>query len=301
MEAEPMKLKADELHKVHAAHDATQKGWRVDVEGETWRTEGQASGEVKKAMALRLATCWNVLEGIPTAALLSGVVLDFYRAADELARAVDAGIAAKALTAETLLPLIAKLRAADVAHVIEAVECTSCDAKHAKGEHDEPEDEEPEEDEPPPRARREKNAPLIDWLPVEAKSTSGTVPLTGDAFWANCNSYGGTDKQGRQFLRGEDARDTLDGIKRCETAALSRRPFWGVRCTSAKCGHAYEQYNAEKPRESCKKCGEPCTVEQRGMGGDWLQDVPDMAGKAKRAKAAAAPAADDTADLFGGA
>lgn len=86
-------MKADHLHRVHLGHDATGKGWRVDIKGGSWRYEGDASGEVKKAMALRIATTWNVCEGIPTADLLKGV---------------------------------ARLRAADAALKVTGVDCECC-------------------------------------------------------------------------------------------------------------------------------------------------------------------------------
>ncbi|MGE3454342.1 MAG: hypothetical protein AB7O24_04435 [Kofleriaceae bacterium] len=43
---------------------------------------GNASLPLKRAMAERIATCWNVLEGIPTAALLDGVLRDIFMAID---------------------------------------------------------------------------------------------------------------------------------------------------------------------------------------------------------------------------
>ena len=103
------------LHLVHAGHDATGKGWRVDIGWSSWRVESQAAGEVKKAMALRLAVCWNVLEGIPTEALLAGAVRDFYAAALEMAAELGEGH-----------PLTVRLRAADHAHHLQAVSCKQC-------------------------------------------------------------------------------------------------------------------------------------------------------------------------------
>jgi hypothetical protein len=78
----------DELHKVHAGHDVKTKSVRVDIGSVAWRGEGGSDRERKAAMALRLAVCWNICEGIPTARLLDGVVLDYYVAVDKLLAAL---------------------------------------------------------------------------------------------------------------------------------------------------------------------------------------------------------------------
>jgi hypothetical protein len=121
-----MKTKADQLHRIHAAHDGKAKGWRVDIEDQTWRTEGNADMEQRKAMAVRLAVCWNVLEGIPTTALLAGAVLDFYRTADALAQAVDRGA-----PASEMKRLVKRLRDADKAHHLTDTNCRCGERKRA--------------------------------------------------------------------------------------------------------------------------------------------------------------------------
>jgi len=113
-----MKLTAKNLHAVHAAHDVQGKGWRVDIEGATWRVESSQSTAISKAMALRLAVCWNVLEGIPTQALLDGCVRDFYKAANDLET-----LASQLEHVEEVEPIVKRLRAADKAHQYSAVHC----------------------------------------------------------------------------------------------------------------------------------------------------------------------------------
>lgn len=119
-------MKANELHRIHLGHDPEGKGWRVDVnglEGGNWRYEGQGGGDVRKAMALRIAVTWNVCEGIPTQALLAGVVRDFYETARSLAALLERGIAKQELTADELQPFLKRLREADKAHAITGVDC----------------------------------------------------------------------------------------------------------------------------------------------------------------------------------
>jgi hypothetical protein len=82
-------VEPNELHRHHAGHDAKSKGWRVDAGGLSWRPDGKASTELKRATALRLAVCWNICEGIPTDALLAGVVRDQVFAARDVCAAVE--------------------------------------------------------------------------------------------------------------------------------------------------------------------------------------------------------------------
>lgn len=110
-----MKLKAGELHRHHLAYDRNGTGWRVDLgHAASVRIEsgGELSGEVKRAIALRLAVCWNVLEGIPTEALLGGDVRVCFQVARELCDEVDKG---KATAWPALRKLVATFRAADKA------------------------------------------------------------------------------------------------------------------------------------------------------------------------------------------
>jgi hypothetical protein len=68
------------LHRIHAGAQAT----RVQFEGPiamTWRAEG-GDPAIKQAIAYRLAQCWNVLEGIPSALLEEGLLRDLCDAVD---------------------------------------------------------------------------------------------------------------------------------------------------------------------------------------------------------------------------
>lgn len=74
-------MNAVKLHHVHAAPQAS----RVEFDQPaptTWRGEGSASLPMKREIARRLAVCWNVLEGIPTEALESGLLRDVFDAID---------------------------------------------------------------------------------------------------------------------------------------------------------------------------------------------------------------------------
>lgn len=123
MTTTPKKMATDNLHLFHAGHDTTTKSSRVDIGDATWRAESGGITEVlvKRAMALRLVACWNILEGIPTTALLEeSCVREFYRAALDIAAYLkEAG-----MVTEALAPMLARLEAADAAHKIEAVTCT---------------------------------------------------------------------------------------------------------------------------------------------------------------------------------
>jgi hypothetical protein len=66
------------LHRIHAGAQATRVQFGAPL-GMTWRGEG-GDPKAKEAVAHRLATCWNVLEGVPTAALLDGVLRDIFDA-----------------------------------------------------------------------------------------------------------------------------------------------------------------------------------------------------------------------------
>lgn len=108
-------MKPGELHLHHLAYDRASTGWRVDLgHAASVRIEsgGELSGAVKKAIALRLAVTWNVLEGIPTDALLDGSVRLAFQVARELCDEIEAG-------KETAWPALRKLattfRAADKA------------------------------------------------------------------------------------------------------------------------------------------------------------------------------------------
>ena len=103
-----MKLKPNELHQHHLSYDAKGTGWRVDLgHAASIRIEtgNEMSSAVKRAIALRLAVCWNILEGIPTAALLDGAVADGFEAGRQLCDEIEQGAA-------TAWPALRKLAAA---------------------------------------------------------------------------------------------------------------------------------------------------------------------------------------------
>ena len=124
-------MKPGELHKVHAAHDRKAKSLRVDVGDVAWRGESGAHA-VKAAMALRLAVCWNVCEGIQTDKLEAGVLLDYYVAVDRLIAAVDEPQGRLFHSAEKVLELMrlaARVKEAQRRIGVEHFECLACDAK----------------------------------------------------------------------------------------------------------------------------------------------------------------------------
>lgn len=76
-------MSAVKLHHVHVSPQATRLQFDQPRQM-TWRADGAAPLPLKRDVARRLAVCWNVLEGIPTEALESGVLL-------EICEAIDAG------------------------------------------------------------------------------------------------------------------------------------------------------------------------------------------------------------------
>lgn len=76
------------LHRIHAAPAAGKGGCSFDLGGIRWRGDGGAptpeGQERKRAMAYRLAVCWNVIEGIPTEDLEAGILRDVFDAAERL-------------------------------------------------------------------------------------------------------------------------------------------------------------------------------------------------------------------------
>lgn len=85
----------DGLHRVHAAPAAGKGGNSVDIGAVRWRGESSA-GAPKREMAHRIATCWNVLEGWPTAALEAGCL----REVDDAALALLSALEGETLTQE---------------------------------------------------------------------------------------------------------------------------------------------------------------------------------------------------------
>lgn len=112
-----------DLHRHHLAHDSKAKGWRVDLGRDaTIRIESTHDTELKKAIALRVAVCWNICEAIPTDALLDGVVRDCYCTARALCEVVERE---PGLFSAQLRELAAKFRTADkaLADVTTDVDC----------------------------------------------------------------------------------------------------------------------------------------------------------------------------------
>lgn len=89
---------AAKLHRIHAGASSSRLEFDAPVRV-TWRGEGEDVA-IKTAMAHRLATCWNVCEGIPTTLLLEGFLRDLVTAIDagdlaaaqELVSRMDRGI-----------------------------------------------------------------------------------------------------------------------------------------------------------------------------------------------------------------
>lgn len=81
-------MTADELigrlHRFHMRDQATRLEFEHTRHAMAWRADGRFPLALKGAIAHRLAVCWNVLEGMPTALLEQGLLL-------ELCQAVDAG------------------------------------------------------------------------------------------------------------------------------------------------------------------------------------------------------------------
>lgn len=77
------------LHHLHAAPQASRVEFHGSRPAMIWRADGNASLKLKAETARRLAVCWNVLEGIPTEALESGMLLEVFGAiaAGDLERA----------------------------------------------------------------------------------------------------------------------------------------------------------------------------------------------------------------------
>jgi hypothetical protein len=72
------------LHRFHMVDQSSRLQFDHPTLGMTWRADGRYSLDLKNKIAHRLAVCWNVLEGIPTEALMKGMLL-------ELCKAIDAG------------------------------------------------------------------------------------------------------------------------------------------------------------------------------------------------------------------
>ena len=91
----------DRLHRVHATPTS---GNSLDLAGARWRPTGSATMEQNQKVAYRMALCWNVLEGIPNAALDAGVLRELHEVSWQL---VDAHRARSPV--EALLGRLAEL------------------------------------------------------------------------------------------------------------------------------------------------------------------------------------------------
>jgi len=120
-------MKPSEIHLTHAARG---KGWRVDVGPATVRIDG-ADPDLKREIALRIAVCWNAMEGIPTQRILDGVITDYDKAVDALFETVankrhaadhEGALATIAAAADGVRAAIERLERAR-----ERVECTCRD------------------------------------------------------------------------------------------------------------------------------------------------------------------------------
>lgn len=113
-----MNAPSTKLHHVHCA--ATSSRLAIDDLSQLWRGEG-GDLVVKRAVAERLATCWNVLEGFPTEALADGIIADIFGA-------IDAGDIAAAQA------LVAKFDARlDLTPEGNTHDCAPCLAREDKG------------------------------------------------------------------------------------------------------------------------------------------------------------------------
>lgn len=85
-------LTTENLHRIHAAPAAGLGGRSFDVGPFRWRAEGgPKDGELARAVAHRLALCWNLCEGARTATLEDGAILREAEAHDALLDAIERG------------------------------------------------------------------------------------------------------------------------------------------------------------------------------------------------------------------
>jgi len=102
------------LHHVHASPQASRVEFAQPVEI-TWRGDG-GSLPCKRDMARRLAVCWNVLEGIPTEALESGMLREVFEA-------IDAGDIKRAQRAAAVVDASIELTADGKVHCCKSSKC----------------------------------------------------------------------------------------------------------------------------------------------------------------------------------
>lgn len=107
-----MTARRQKLHHIHAAAQASRLEFEA-LDRMTWRAEGRAPLALKAEVAYRAAVCWNVLEGIPTAALMDGVLLEIFEA-------LDAGDLERARRAAGRLDAAADLTDDGMPHACEA-------------------------------------------------------------------------------------------------------------------------------------------------------------------------------------
>jgi hypothetical protein len=90
--AHPSERESARLHRIHAAPASGQGGRSFDLGGYRWRpTEAGKDSEDARAIAHRLALCWNLCEGIRTETLEAGALRKEADATAELVEAIERG------------------------------------------------------------------------------------------------------------------------------------------------------------------------------------------------------------------
>lgn len=77
----------ERLHRIHVAPALGTGGSSFDLDGVRWRGDAGA-GPWKRAVAYRLALCWNLCEGWPTEVLEDGVLREDDHAVEALLNAL---------------------------------------------------------------------------------------------------------------------------------------------------------------------------------------------------------------------
>jgi hypothetical protein len=113
------------LHHLHASPQASRVEFKQPV-SITWRGDGGTLPR-KRDMARRLAVCWNVLEGIPTEALESGMLLEVFEA-------IDAGDIERARRAVAVVDAVIERATDGCAHSCKSPACKSDTCSATPGE-----------------------------------------------------------------------------------------------------------------------------------------------------------------------
>ena len=146
-------------HRTHAAQATGKGGNSFDIGPTRWRGEGGDADE-KREMAHRLVVCWNVMEGVPTEAILAGAVSGYHDAVDALVAEVERHLLDPGADS-AIGPAIRRLREAMAAYRVDMTDgrpadCDGCypppkakAKRKAKAATVEPLALHPEEDNPP--------------------------------------------------------------------------------------------------------------------------------------------------------